>query len=282
MNCDTVREQLGAYADGELAAELAAQVERHTRECPACAAEIGELREMIGQLAGAAAVKAPPQLWSMIEQHLDKTPSSRPTRNPLWWSRRPIAAAASIAVLIGAAALLGSWLISGPDVAKADEVNFALLLDGLATNVDSSLTRFLQYHKAEPISAESAHAAAPDLRFAIPADLPHNFRLQQTYRFQLGTRTGLVACYKRGQEPLIVFLHQPTNKERFGVRSEMSCLVEGREVHSVEAGPWRLVHFTDPTTCHCVLSTLDTEKELPAVFAAIAPEFKTSSGRHGH
>jgi hypothetical protein len=59
-------------------------------------------------------------------------------------------------------------------------------------------------------------------------------------------------------------------------------MVEGREVRSVEVKPWRLVHFTDPTTCHCVLSTLDVEKELPAVFAAIAPGFKTGEGRHSH
>jgi hypothetical protein len=198
------------------------------------------------------------------------------------WGRRPVMAAASIAILIGAGALVGLWLRSGAQVAKAGEVNFAVLLDGLSIDVDASFAKFLRYHQAEPITAEAAEAAAPDLRLAVPPELPGGFRLKQTYRFRLGKHVGIAASYKRGDEPLIVFFHRPTNKEHFGIRTQMSCQIEGREVHSVEVGPWRLVHFTDPTTCHCVLSRLDTEKELPAVFAAIAPGFQAGRGAGGH
>jgi hypothetical protein len=280
MNCETAREQLGAYADGELSAEQSAEVERHTRICPACTDELRELHEVIGQLAGASRPQPPPQLWSLIEQRLEKA-SSRPETHTLW-ARRPLMAAASIAILVGAGVLTGVWLRSGAQVAKADEVNFALLLDGLATDVDSSFARFLQYHQAEPIAAQTARAAAPGLRFDVPQTLPEGFRLQQVYRFPLGTQVGIAACYKRGSEPLIVFFHRPTNKEHFGIRTEMSCQVEGRELHTVEVGAWRLVHYTDPTTCHCVLSRLDLEKELPAVFTAIAPGFQAGNTAGAH
>jgi hypothetical protein len=282
MNCETARQQLGAYADGELPPERAADIQRHAEGGPACAAEVRELNEIIGQLADTPAPQVPSELWSMIESRLDGTPSHRTIRGPASWLRRPVMAAASIAILIGAGVFLASWLGSGTPVARADDINFAVLLDGLATDVDSAFGRFLQYHQAEPIAARAARAAAPELRFAVPAELPGGFRLQQAYRFRLGTQTGIAARYTHERQPLIVFFHRPTNKEHFGIRTEMSCLVEGREVHSVEVGPWRLAHFTDPTTCHCVLSTLDVEKELPAVFAAIAPGFKAGGNGGGH
>lgn len=191
-------------------------------------------------------------------------------------------AAASIAIVIGGGVLAGLWFASGTDVAKADEINFALLLDGLAADVDGAFAKFLEFHRAEPIAAEAASAAAPGLRFALPRELPGGFQLQQAYRFQLGTEVGLAASYHRGREPMLVFFHRPTNKEHHGIRTETSCVVEGHEVHTVEVGPWRLAHFTDPTTCHCVLSTLNLETELPAVFAAVAPDFKTAQHRRGH
>ena len=281
MNCEAAREQLGAYADGELPPEHAAEIEQHLRECAACGDELRELRDMIGRFAGTAVVKAPPELWSLVEQRLDGAAPSREPHRLTFWSRRLIMAAASIAILVGGGVLAGLWFASGPDVAKADEVNFALLLDGLAADVDGAFARFLEFHRAQPIAAETAVAAAPGLRFALPSELPGGFRLRQAYRFQLGTGVGLAASYQRGREPMLVFFHRPTNREHYGIRTEMSCVVEGHEVHTVEVGPWRLAHFTDPTTCHCVLSTLNVETELPAVFAAVAPEFKTAEHRRG-
>ena len=42
------RSRLGAYHDGELAPQPARELERHIESCPACTAELAELRNMSG------------------------------------------------------------------------------------------------------------------------------------------------------------------------------------------------------------------------------------------
>jgi hypothetical protein len=166
---------------------------------------------------------------------------------------------------------MGAWLHSRTAIAA--DIDFAMLLDGLATDVDDAVLTFLRHHHAEPIAAEAARDAAPQLRFAVPPDLAGGFRLEEVYAFPLGREKGIAARYRRERLPLVVFFHRPATRDHLGVHSETPCYVEGRRGESVEVGPWRLVHFTDPTTCHCVLSTLDLKSELPKVMAAIAPDF---------
>lgn len=281
MNCQTAREQLGAYADGELPPELAAEIEEHARGCEACADELRALREMMEPFAAAAAMKAPPELWPLIEQRLDAALPVHAARRPAF-RRRPVMIAASLAMVIGGGLVAGLWLRSGANMARAEDLNFDLLLDGLADDVDGAFARFLEFHQAEPIAPQTAFATSLGLRFALPSKLPGDFRLEQAYRFRLGTQVGIAASYRRGSEPLLVFFHRPANGAHHGIRTEISCLIDGQEVHAVEVGPWRLAHFTDPTTCHCVLSTLNVEKELPAVFAVIAPDFKAGPRMRGH
>jgi hypothetical protein len=58
--------------------------------------------------------------------------------------------------------------------------------------------------------------------------------------------------------------------------------VAGRPGYCVETGPWRLIHFTDPTTCHCILSKLTSDSDLKAVMAAVSPDFDRYSGEKAH
>lgn len=273
MDCQTTREQIGAYFDGELPPDRSVQVRQHLDACPDCAAELERLRDLIAQLPRAGEVRAPAHLWSSIAERLDP-PQANPTRR-LWpsWLRRPLAVAASIALLIGGGILVGAWVSAGTETAKATEINFNVLLDGLTANVDDAIAGFLRYYHAEPIAADSVHAVAPHMSLAVPPELPGGFRLVQVYRLRLGRNVAIAARYRRGQEPIFIVFHPPVDREQLGVHTETHCLVGGRHAHSVEVGPGRLVHFTDPTTCHCVLSRLDMQSELPAVMAAIAPEF---------
>jgi hypothetical protein len=273
MNCETAQQQLGAYLDGELAVDEQGRLREHIARCAGCAAELKDLRELVERVPRTAEVKAPAGLWDSIEQRLDSRPRGRLGRVLAPWLRRPFAAAASIALLIGAGVLAGAWLTSGTETAKAIDINFNLLIEGLNTNADAAVASFLQYYHAEPITAEDAHAVAPHMSFAIPPELPGGFRLERVYRLRLGSNVAIAACYRRGQEPLDVFFHPPVDQKHLGVHTESHCLVGGHHAHSVEVGPWRLLHFTEPTTCHCVLSRLDMQKELPAVMAAVAPGF---------
>lgn len=273
MTCQTVQEQLGAYLDGELPPDQASQVRQHVEACADCASQLERLRELIERLPWAGESKAPENLWSSIEHRLDRSAANRTRRMLRHWLRRPVAAAASIALLIAAGVFVTAWLTSGTTTARATTINFGVLLDGLTANADDAVAGFLRYYHAESIPTGAAHAVAPRMSFAVPAELPGGFRLEQVYRLRLRSDVAIAARYRRGQEPLAVFFHPPVDKEQMGVHAETHCLVGGRHAHSVEVGPWRLVHFTDPTTCHCVLSRLDMQSELPAVMTAVAPAF---------
>ncbi|MHC4795186.1 MAG: hypothetical protein ACYTF1_00960, partial [Planctomycetota bacterium] len=190
--------------------------------------------------------------------------------------RRPLALAASLVFFIGAATFIGFWLNPGT-TAEASVINYAVLLDDLAVDVNTAIQKFFDHYQAEPIEANAANSVAPDLSFAIPPELPGGYRMVQAYRLQFGPFTGIAARYLRNQEPLIVFFHPPMERTELGVHHESHCHVAGRDGHRVEAGPWRLIHFTDPTTCHCLLSKLDTESELLAVLSAVSPTFSNSN-----
>ncbi len=304
MNCQIACENMGAYLDGELAAPAREQLEVHLSACASCAAEADRLRAVLAGLDRERVrmeAHAPPQLWAAIERRMSDSIALRPI--PLWLRvfRRPLAAAASVAVLIGAGVLFSVWVDRSVQTAQATVVDYGVLLDALPGNVDGAVERFLRHYQAEPMDADTVRKIAAPLRFNIPAELPGGFRLEQPYRLQFGHAPGFAARYRRDappspatpggstaasgsrlndSEPLFVFFHPPVDKTMLGVHRESHCDLAGRGGHRVEVGPWQLIHFTDLTTCHCLLSKLDRDEDLHAVLAAIAPDFLTRPAEH--
>jgi len=280
MNCDTAREMLGPYLDVELPDAQRAELEQHLQSCPGCTTELEDQRTMwseLDRLGMRSDVNAPPQLWSAIENRLDTVGPPSSQRRIISLFRRPMAVAASLAVLIGAGLFVGLWLGPGTPTARASSIDYTILLDGLAEDVNAAVRRFLNHYKAEPIAREAADAAAPELSYAVPLELPGGYRLEQAYSLQFGDDPGVAATYRRGDEPIVVFFHPPVDKENLGVHRHSPCIVGGRHGQKVEVGPWRLIHFTDPTTCHCLLSKLDEGPELFEIMAQIAPKFTESA-----
>ncbi len=76
MNCNSVRDQLSAYMDGEMSPALAAQVDQHFLGCESCAKELGEFKQL-GDLARAHLESASqPPAWAMIAAKLDNPVSA--------------------------------------------------------------------------------------------------------------------------------------------------------------------------------------------------------------
>jgi len=279
MDCRVVREKMGAYLDGELSDPQGKALEEHINTCRSCMMELETIRDLTGRLRQAANnqqdIRAPKELWSAIEQKIEQDRIVQPARRFIGLFRKPLAAAASLAIIIGIGAFLGTWLSTSTDTAQAFTVDYSMLLDGLAVDVDTAVDRFLTHYKAVAIKADKAQTAAPDLQFAIPPELPGGFRLEQAYQLQFGSTRGVAARYRRDSEPLVVFFHPPVNKQRLGIHRDSTCHVAGREGHRVEVGPWQLIHFTDPTTCHCLLSKMETDSELIAVLKAVSLNFQT-------
>jgi len=289
MNCDTVREMLDPYLDAELPDTQRAEFEQHVQGCPNCTTELEDQRAIwseLDRLGTQSDVNAPPALWSSIEKRLDTADQPSSQLRIISFFRRPIAAAASLAILIGAGLFVGLWLGPGTSTVQASSVDYAILLDGLAEDVNTAVRRFLNHYEAEPIARDAADTAAPELSFAVPPELPGGYRIEQAYSLQFGNNPGVAATYRRGDEPLVVFFHPPVDKENLGIHRHSPCIVGDRHGQKVEVGPWRLIHFTDPTTCHCLLSKLDEGPELFEIMAQIAPKFTESSqdspSRHQH
>ncbi len=270
MDCEKAIEQLGFLLDGELPVDERQVIESHLGTCDSCRAEFESLSAAALQVAEVGEVPAPDALWPAIERGLAREPQSRPASvHSMWIRRRPLALAASIALAIGLSAIGLTWKGSS---ARAATVDFSILLDALPHDARAAFTKFLEHYDARESSLVEARRHAPKLNYDVPDVLPGGFVRKSLHTFRFGKVPGVAATYDRGGEFLAVVFHRPVSKEHYGPRREYPCMIGRHKGHKVGVGEWKLVHLTDPTTCHCLLSKLDEETELPAVMAAIAPE----------
>lgn len=282
MNCETTERQLGAYVDGEVSPTLREQIESHVTQCPACQAELRELRELAVTLARADALAPPPGLWVAIERRLQ--PSARPRRRFFdALSRRPaLALAACIAVVVGLGLIGLPWTTDQGSQVHAAAIDFSLLLDALQHDAVVAFDKFLAQYHAKPASPSEAKRFAPALNFELPQVLPGGFQLEATYVLRFGDNPGVAGRYMRNGEFLGVLFHPPVLQEDFGTHGDHECVVGKHRGHKVPVGEWSLVHLTDATTCHCLLSRLDEGTEIPAVMAAVAPAAGSASESAHH
>ncbi|MBW7905328.1 MAG: zf-HC2 domain-containing protein [Phycisphaerae bacterium] len=266
MNCGQVKDWLGPHLDGEVSPDVQRAVEAHVADCAACSAELKSLRHVTSLLAKPIRAPVPPELWDAIEQRLDER---RPQRRLTLSSFRSVFAAAAVLVIaVGVGLFSLQW---GVQRAEAATVNFGVLLDALKFDPQRAFAEFLSRYEAQEVSLERAKRHGRDLNFAIPETLPGGFKLVSTYALRFGRRPGVAARYDRNGELLGAIFHPPVLREDFGTHEDRECVVGKHRGHAVEVGEWSLIHVTDPTTCHCVLSRLDMESGLPAIMAAVAP-----------
>ena len=284
MDCERVRERLGAYLDDEVSEDVRRDVETHLRTCPDCTSELESLEGVAKVFGPQEPVVVPDGLWSAIEQRLDgdtqQETQHSPRRTKFRFLRSPLTAAASALFAVGIGLVAITLLQGTTPRASASTVDFGVLLDALPLDAQKALRKFLTRYAANEIRPYTAHNRAPDLDFEVPETLPGGFHRKAVYALRLGDAPGIAAEYYRDDgEFLAALFHPPVQQEDFGTHRDRPCVIGQHRGHTVEVGQWRLVHLTDPTTCHCVLSRLDLEREVPAVMAAVAPRSKASEGR---
>ena len=303
MNCEQASDLLGQHVDGELAPAVVDDLKAHLASCTSCRVELGVLSELAAELAagpttsvGKPTVSVPDNLWPTIERRLPQespaTPSvmSEPETSRLgrqadfvgraaWRRHVPLAIAASILLALGLS-MFGPLGVDSP--AQASVVDFSGLLDALPNDARKAFRKFLVLYGARESSPIAAKRFAPSLNFDLPEKLPGGFRLDGVYLLRFGKNPGVAATYERDGDFLGTVFHPPVNKKNYGPHSDYPCMVGDYEGHKVSVGQWRLVHLTDPTTCHCVLSRLDEKSELPAIMAAIAPNLPAGATHHEH
>jgi len=284
MNCQSAKESLGAYLDGELPSPERAAVSAHLGECANCAAELESCRCLAVALANPVPARVPERLWGEIAQRLDRA-ATKPAVRPAGLSRvRQFALAAGIVLAAGLGTGWLLWSDDGASRAKASTVDFSALLDAVNIDASAAFEKFLGQYHSRPVSSAEAKRLASQLDFEIPETLPGGFRLEQAYTLRFGDETGAAARYSRNGEFVGAIFHRPVQREHFGTHKDYDCVIGQHHGHAVAVGDWRLVHLTDATTCHCVLSKLDEKLELPAVLTAVAPHSanEPSADKHGH
>lgn len=281
MRCDEVRELLGPYVDSELDAESRAVVDTHVCSCDSCQCEIRDIRALGDRIksCGCGCGTVPPALWDRIANHVSPAPT--PRARGLFLRLRPFAAAAAcLLVAVG-----GLWLLSGGpgliSTAQAAPVDFSVLLNGLSVDAEKAFRQFVDLYKGRRVSASEARQHAPQLNFAVPEDLPGGFALHEAFALRIGDAPAAAAIYRRDSEFIGTIFHRAIHPEDYGTYRDHPCVVGEHRGHRVDVGEWRLVHVTDATTCHCVLSRLDESKELPAILRAVAPDFQAGTD-HSH
>lgn len=274
MNCQSARQHLGAYFDGEVQPQLRREVEAHLLACPGCAQELVSIQDLATRLAPAEPVHVPEGLWSAIERRLDEPAEAAHASPRSFTYLRRYALAASVLVAVG----LGAWAFfsygGGASVARASTVDFGMLLDALPDDAGAAFEKFLSHYQARRVPPSEAKQAARRLDFDIPESLPGGFKLETSYVLRFGDEPGAAAKYSRNGEFLGAIFHRPVYREDFGTHRDYECVIGKHRGHAVAVGEWKLVHLTDATTCHCVLSKLDERKDLPAVMNAVAPRHR--------
>lgn len=103
--------QLNEYVDGTLDAAQVTAMEAHLAECVTCREEVHRLRELLQRVdALPRALEPPHDLWPAIDASLDP-----PVISPRRWMRPSwLAAAALLALAIGASVLLWSFRATAP------------------------------------------------------------------------------------------------------------------------------------------------------------------------
>ncbi len=98
--CERLRERLPEYAEGRLEGRGRARVERHLSQCPRCAAEVEDLRTVIGALRAVGAEETPEDLVARVRRAVqEKVPA--PAGVGLSWARLavPVAVLAALVVV---------------------------------------------------------------------------------------------------------------------------------------------------------------------------------------
>lgn len=271
MCCAERKHQLGRFLDDELDPAERAAFSDHLDHCTACSLELAELRELSSAIADPGEANVPAEIWISIEDRLEATtrdPSGTDKARPGVLHARRWMVAASIGLAAGLG-VIGLSLVENR--AEAFVIDYEDLLNGLPLDARKAFRTFLDTYNARPGSPTAAKRFAPSLSFDTPSTLPGGFRLVGIHLLDFGNRPGVAASYERDGEFLATIFHAPVKKEEFGTHRDYPCAIGKHRGQKVEVGTWKMVHLTDPTTCHCVLSQLDGTTELPAVMAAVAP-----------
>jgi len=277
VNCDQVKTRLGEYLDGEGTDEQRRQLADHLARCADCAAELDQLRQLTQELRRPPQTPPPREaLWRAIAERLatpeapDIAKTTRRTRR-LRFFHQPLATAASLLVTVG----LGWLVLTAPwaTPAGASQIDFRPVLEQADGDITAGIEALLARYGGRPVTATEA-ARAIHVRIHAPEALPDGLQLRNRYILHMGRHHQALAFWYTGPRGQLLLLQCPPHiRKHYGNRECVACNMGSRRGHVVRVGKLRLMHMNSEHICVCVVSTLDEQRELPAVIDAIQIDF---------
>lgn len=215
-------EQVGAYVLDALPADEAAAFETHLASCPACLAEVAELREVVGVLPLALTpVEPPASLRDRITRAIEEDMAQKPTLTalpggaPKRAQRRRFAvpeaflAVAAVAVIAG----LGLWNLRLED--RVNQQQAAVSLQRLVSKaldqrdavypvVPTSVAAGASAYMVQPRGRQSAYLIVKGL------PKPPSHKVYQLWLLRAGVPTSAGTFTYSGSDPKIVHVPVPS------------------------------------------------------------------------
>lgn len=254
MNCDQARKLLDAYADGELDALNATEVESHIQSCPTCAAALAELQSLHRAMsAGSLYYAAPAALRTRIASAV-AAETARPARPPTGDIPVPVARwrLSTAFLAVAACALLAVGLLWLTVWQPSRGVQSAMLDEVIGAHVRSLMAAHLvdihgpDQHTIKPWFNGKIDFA-PDVRNLGPA----GFELEGGRLEYLDGRSVAALIYGRLKHHINVFIWPaPDGSSPTPVGEETAISRQGYTIiHWVQAGMnyWAISDIAQPT-----------------------------------
>jgi anti-sigma factor RsiW len=124
MNCETWKDKLDAYVDGELPEQELAAVDEHLSTCRDCAAEAFRRMQMKRAMRAAAMRFTPP---AELRQRIEKNIAGKPKRAALWMSPAFAFAVALVLLIAVSAAVMLRHSVREQAIAQLVDLHVAAL-----------------------------------------------------------------------------------------------------------------------------------------------------------
>ncbi len=177
MNCEELHPRLLDFVDGDMPPQQKAAVRDHLAECPACRAEVDQLRAGHRAVRAAVGQLAPRQRYLTAERLEMLTAARRRHRRPvrLMTFRRLVAAAAVAAIVATAPFLVGDFrrILAPPEQAPQVQAAQATMpqWQGRAILAAAGRETPMSVMRSLPVAAEAPYVPAPQVSLAT-SDTP--------------------------------------------------------------------------------------------------------------
>jgi len=250
MKCLEVQEQLSAYHDGELAAEIRSQVAAHIASCDECAQQLAEFESYSQTFKELSQPEVPSSVWAGIVREVGDSvqPAARGPwskhRERSWLTAGRLALAASVLLVLG----LGYWMTQPSGHSDSHHAEFAMTMDRylriLASDPAEAEQFLLNKYDGQTVDPEDAIQLV-GYRPAVASGLPEKYTLASTSVMKMPCCTCVKAvCKRQDGSTLVLFEHDDEETQWFGDRTSSTatcsdtdcCLVD---LDSSIAATWK-------------------------------------------